>query len=254
MNPPILQSLKNVTRKTIFKKWKTWRNRLRHEFINLLVQQRHYHELAAITKPYIGTETAWELARSMAQGYAAFAFTAIRRIAEFAKSSTRKSKEIVSLPTLLRDVQANAHLITRTHVRRRYKKKMKHLSERIYIDAADRVFDAVSNGNDVLKADSVEKDLRSIERTVKRICKLTDKVYAHVERDRRRIPKKLGFDKADDAINKLYGILRKYSLCLFGEEVILPAFESFSVANDLRKIWPSDAPLPDFHSLVEEEP
>lgn len=244
MNTPISQPPKKVPRKAIFKKWKVWRNRLRHEFIDLLVQQCHFHELEAITKPYIGTETAWELARSMAQGYAAFAFTAIRRIAEFPKSKTPKTKEIVSLPTLLRDVQANAHLITRAHQRRRYKKAMKHLPERIYLYAADRVHDAVSNGTDVLRADSVEIDLQLIERTVKRISKLTDKVYAHVERDRRRIPRKFGFDKADEAIKTLFGILRKYSLCLFGEEIVLPPIEDFSIADDLQKIWPNDARSP----------
>src|SRR3984957_14229474 len=77
-----------------------------------------------------------------------------------------KSKEIVSLPTLLTDLQANAQLITRTHQRRRYKKAMKHLPERIYIDVADKIHDAVSNGEEVLQADSVKKDLKLIERTV----------------------------------------------------------------------------------------
>jgi hypothetical protein len=173
-------------------------------------------------------------------------------MAELPKQKTSKSKEIVSIPTLLKDIQANAHLITRAHQRRRYKKAMKHLAERIYIDAADRVHDAITNGDDVLQAASVENDLKLIERTAKRISKLTDKVYAHIERDRRRIPKGFGFDKVDEAIKILFGILRKYSLCLFGEEVVLPDIGEFSIADDLRKIWPSDAPLPEFLSIREE--
>jgi hypothetical protein len=252
MSTPIPQQPKTVSRTAIFKKWKRWRNRLRHEFINLLVQQRHFHELRAITEPYIGTDTAWELARSMAQGYAAFAFTAIRRMAESPKANTPKSKEIVSIPTLLKDVQANGHLITRTHQRRRYKKAMRHLPECIYVDAADSVHDAVCNGDDVLQADSVERDLKLILRTVKRIIKLTDKAYAHIERDRRRIPKNFGFDKADEAIKTLFGILRKYSLCIFGEGIVLPQIEDFSVAQQLRKVWPNDAPLPKLPSVNEE--
>ena len=244
---------KNPTRKATFRNWKIWRNRLRDEFINLLVQQRHFHELVAITEPYRGKSMAAELARSMAQGYAAFAFTAIRRIAEPAKVRQARSKEITSLPTLLKDVQANAHLVTRMHQRRRYKKAMKHLPEHTHIRVADRVHDAVSNGSDVLPAESVESDLRLIARTVKRISKLTDKVYAHIERDRRRIPRKLGFARVDEAIHTLFGILNKYSLCLFGESIALPQFESFSVADDLRRIWPNDTPLPVFPSVVQEE-
>ena len=96
MKAPISPPPKNANRKAIFNKWKRWRNRLRLEFLNLLVKQSHFHELQAISKPYIGTEIASELARSMAQGYAAFAFTAIRRIAEFPKPKTPKAREIVT--------------------------------------------------------------------------------------------------------------------------------------------------------------
>ena len=52
---------------------------------------------------------------SMAQGYAAFAFTAIRRIAEVPKERFPKTKEIVSIPTLLKDVQKHAQLVTRAN-------------------------------------------------------------------------------------------------------------------------------------------
>lgn len=243
---------KTATRKATLRKWKAWRDRLRYEFVKLLVQQRHFHELQAVTKPYIGTTTAWELARSIARGYAAFAVTAIRRMAELPQAITRKSREIISLPTLLKDIQANAHLVTRKLQRRRYKKAMKRLPRRIYIGAADRVHDAICRGHDVLSADFVDKDLRLIDRTVKRIKKLADKSYAHIERDRRRIPKNFGFDKIDEAITVLFSILRKYSLCVFGEEVTVPPIEIYSVALDLRKVWPNDAPLPEFPSAIEE--
>lgn len=252
MNNATSQPPGNANRGAHLRKWKKWRNRLRLEFLNLLVKQRHFHELQALTKPYIGTSTAPELARSLAQGYAAFAFTAIRRLAEFPLKKTSKAKEIVSIPALLIDIQANAHLITRSHQRRRYKKAMKHLPQRIYIGAADRVHDAVANGDDVLQAASVESDLKRIQRTTDRISRLTNKVYAHIERDRRRIPRGFGFDELDEAIKILFGILRKYSLFIFGEEVVLPDIGEFSVAVDLRKIWPSNEPLPEFPSIREE--
>ncbi len=252
MNTQFPLSPKPVSRNFIFKKWKTWCNRLQNEFVNLLVQQRHFHELRAITKPYIGTEKAAELARSMAQGYVAFALTAIRRLAEFPKSNTPKSREIVSLPTLLMDIQANAHLITRKHQRQRYKKAMKHAPEFSYISAADRVHDAVSNGDDVLQAASVERDLRLINRAVRRIGKLTDKVQAHIERDRRRIPRNFGFEEVDVAIKVLFDALEKYSLCLFGKGVLIPEIEDFSIVDDLRKVWPGNTSLPEFPSVHDE--
>jgi len=247
-----LDSTRTNGRKATFRKWKNWRARLRFEFLNLLVQQRHFHELEAITKPYIGSGRAWELARSMAQNYGAFAITSIRRLSEFPKAKTAKSREIVSLPTFLMDVQANAYLITRRHQRRRYKKAMRHFPEYIYVAAADRVHDAVANGKDILEPQCVESDLKLIRQTVRRISKLADKVYAHVERDRRRIPREFPFNEADPAIKILLAILRKYSLCLFGEEIVLPEIDDYSIAEDLRKIWPSNAPLPQFPSPLDD--
>jgi hypothetical protein len=240
------------TRSSIFKKWRTWRDRLRHEFLSLLVAQRHFHELQFVIKSFIGTNTGAELARSMAHGYSAVAFTALRRIGEpVPKRPAPKWREIISLPTLITEVQANADLVTRWHQRRRYKTAMQHLPARIYTEAADRAHDSVANGDEILRPASVQKDLSTIERTVRRLSKLTDKVYAHIERDRRRIPRHFPFAEVDTSIRILFQILRKYSLLLFGEEVVLPDIEEFSIIEDLRKVWPGDDPLPDFPFVVE---
>lgn len=117
--------------------------------------------------------------------------------------------------------------------------------------AADRVHDAVANGHDVLQPASAVKDCQAIARAVTRISKVTDKAYAHIERDRRRIPKKIPFVQVDESIRTLFQILRKYSLLLFGEEVVLPDMVEFSIVEDLRKIWPGKQPLPEFPSVVE---
>jgi hypothetical protein len=53
-------------------KWNRWLGRIEQELLELIVQQQHFHELEAATSPYIGRETGWELARWIAQGYAAY--------------------------------------------------------------------------------------------------------------------------------------------------------------------------------------
>jgi hypothetical protein len=129
---------------------------------------------------------------------------------------------------------------------------MKNLPVRISIAAADNVHDAVCKGQDVLPPRFVDREIKKIKRNVERICKRADKSYAHIERDRRRITKGLQYGDLDKAINALFTILNRYSLCLFGEEVVVPDMDLFSIVNDLRTVWPGNAPLPEFPSVHEQ--
>ena len=240
------------TSKNLFRKWEKWLDRLGREFVELMIQQRHFHELRALTEPYIGEDTGWELARSMAQGYLAFAVTAIRRIAEPAKNRpVPKNQEIISIPILLEDLKVRGGIVTRKRQRERYKRAMKALPERISKSAADRAHNKVTRGLSTLRPKVIETDLKSVKRAVGRISVLADKMFAHVERDRRRIPRRISFARIDEAIRRLYEISNRYSLCLFGRDLRIPDLELHSIEKDLRKLWPKSGPLPEMPGVQE---
>ena len=114
---------------------------------------------------------------------------------------------------------------------------MKHLDQRTYTEAADTVHDAVCNGDDVLRPETVAKDIERIERIVRRIEKLTDKSFAHIERDRRRIPRRIPYRQFDDAIRILFQTFDRYSLCLFGEHAHSHCIEDETIAEKLQSLW-----------------
>src|SRR5262245_6169514 len=167
----------------LFRKWKKWLDRLEAEFVELLIKQRHFHELKAVSSEYVGEGIGAELARSMVQGYVAFAVSAIRRLSEPAKAGkVRKDQEIISLPILLEDLKTHGAVVTRDRQRNRYKREMKALPERIHKQTADRVHHAVTRGFSTLRPSEIETDLRKVRTAVGRIDVLANKVFAHIER------------------------------------------------------------------------
>src|SRR6266851_10312667 len=122
--------------RTVFDKWSRWLERIRNELIELIVQQRHFHELLDATAPYRGQENGAELARWMAQAYYAYACLAVRRLVEGPKANPPKKGDprlTVSLVILLEDLASNNSRLTRVRQRRIYKRAMRHLPHRIAV-------------------------------------------------------------------------------------------------------------------------
>jgi HEPN superfamily AbiU2-like protein len=249
---------KTMTNSQLFKKWSRWLERIEKDLIDLTVQHRHFHELVAATDPYMGMARGAEVARWMAQGYYAYASMAVRRLVEGKSQKPSPKKRdprlIISLVVLLEDLLANNSVLTRNRTRTIYRRAMGHLPERIYVSAADSAFDLSTDTKNkaVLPVSKIEHDIKSLKAASKRVKRHVDKVYAHTERDRRRIGKPLQAVEIDGAIKTILKIYHRYALLIQGRDRhdLVPQ-DFFEIAMDLKRIWP-DPPVPDL-TLNEED-
>src|SRR5262249_22509948 len=74
----------------LFARWRRWLKRIDGEFIELLLQQQHFHALQEIVNLNVGKLQNPEIGRWMAQGYLAYVCTAIRRLVEPPKNNLPK--------------------------------------------------------------------------------------------------------------------------------------------------------------------
>jgi hypothetical protein len=227
----------------LFDKWKYWLHRIKEELAQLVLQQSHFHDLQQAVTPYIGQEVGVETARWMAQGYAAYSCMAIRRLVEQpSKRSPRKTGDprlTISLIVLLNELLQHPSALTRDRQRRMY---LRHIHRHdIAIDVADRVFSQVARrkGAKEVSVSDIRRDIAQARKVAKRIGKYTDKVYAHTERDRRRIGRPVRYGEIDAAIKTMRDIHARYTLVILGRDVreLVPSDERLSVMKDLRMIW-----------------
>ncbi len=232
-----------MANRKLFAKWSRWLDQIKNELIELVVQQRHFHELQDTIAPHVGEDTGVELARWIAQAYYAYACLAVRRLVEGPKSNVPKKgdpKLTISLVVLLEDLATNNSELIRARTRRLYLRHMRHLGDDVAIRAADRDFDQVARkkrGREI-SVSRIKRDIASIRKAAKRIKRRVDKVYAHTERDRRRIGKPLRLVEIDAAIKTLVEMHRLYALLIQGRDVRGLAPAEFEISSDLRKIWP----------------
>jgi hypothetical protein len=231
--------------RTLFNKWNRWLKRIEGELIELVVQQAHFHELQAAIAPYMNQVTGAETARWIAQAYAAYACLAIRRLTEPPNKRPPPKKGdprlTVSLAILLEDLALNRSQLTRERQRRMYRRHMRALPRRVAVGAADKVFDQVaqSRAHDEVSQSRVNRDIMSLRRAAKRIKRRVDKVYAHIERDRRRIGPALRFAEIDAAIRTLLSIHRRYALLAQGRDTRnIVSADGLTIMSDLKRIWP----------------
>lgn len=231
--------------RTLFRKWDRWLKRIKEELTELVIQQAHFRELQQVVAPYKGRVTGAEIARWMVQGYAAYACMGIRRLTESSSKKpppkTGDPRLTISLVVLLEDLAANNFELTRSRQRKMYQRAMRHLRDGIGTRTADRVFEQVARSKtaNVVSASRIKRDIKALKRAANPIKKRVDKVYAHTERDRRRIGRPVYFREIDVAIKILLETYRRYARLLQGrvEQELVPEDE-FDIVTDLKKIWP----------------
>jgi hypothetical protein len=233
----------------MFRKWKRDLNRIYNDqLLDLLVNVEIFRQFGAATKKHVGSRRGADLAKWMQQGYVAFAGTAIRRLLEHPASSPKpkvcpncgfvpptkkpKPERSVSLVILLRELQQNAHLLTR----KRFCSQYKGVASRF----AGRDFDSIARrkGATHITADRIERDIQSLERAARPVRRLVNKVIAHTERDRRRIgrPK---YKHIDAAVKAILTAFKRYRL-LVDQRDFDPS-DALQLAHadaDFAKIWP----------------
>jgi hypothetical protein len=216
---------------SLFAKWRRWLHRIENDQLQGLLINRHiFHQFRDCVAPHAGSGRAAELASWMAQNYVAFAATAIRRMVEPPKPGWKS----VSLIILLTELAANDTLLTRHQFSGLYKNSVARLF-------ADRDFATVTGSKTAtsLSATRIKRDIRALKAASTKIKKLVDKVVAHTEEDRRKVPS-VRFGQIDRAINLLEAAFKRYRLFLtgIGSNAFLPLHD-FDVVEDLRRIWPS---------------
>jgi hypothetical protein len=218
-----------------FQKWRKWLDRIYQEQLqDLLINDHIFRQLNECIEPYIGATKGGELSRWMSQNYVAFAATAIRRLVEPPKTTWRS----ISLVILLSDVKANTHLVTRERRRRQYRRS--NIPRKAATEFADEEFYELAgkSGVKVFPAQRIQRDIDVLKRKASKVKRLVDKVIAHTEEDRRKVPRVL-FKDIDDAVIACRETYERYYLLLTARSFdasVLPC--SFDVTDDLRKIWP----------------
>jgi hypothetical protein len=254
-------SILTPTLRQLFPRWRCWLDRLDGEFTELLQQQKNYHALRDIWNRNIGRLERGEIGRSMAQGYVAFACTAIRRLVEPPRRNPTKNPKkdprlSISLVILLRDIQENAHLFTRDRLRKLYRRKKPKEQMHVFVGVADRVFnDVVKNPHEQsLPSARIDQEVRAMNRATRRIERFVDKTIAHHERNLIRVGRPIRFDEIDEAIEVLLDCYRRYSLFVTGQWCY-PGVEDdddLDIRQDLMRVWP-DALVPEAWGVGKDE-
>jgi hypothetical protein len=214
----------------LFGKWRRWLHRIENDQLQDLLINRHiFHQFRGCIAPHVGSDHGAELASWMGQNYVAFAATAVRRMVEPPKANWKS----ISLIILLTDLAANDSLLTRERFRGLYKNSV---AERF----ADRDFATITGSETASKmsAARINRDIRALKAASKKIKTLVDKVVAHTEADRRKVPR-VQYGEIDKAIDLLEATFKRYCLLLNGScpNPIVP-LDDFDVAEDLKRIWP----------------
>jgi hypothetical protein len=85
----------------------------------------------------------------------------------------------------------------------------------------------------------IRRDIELIKQGAKRIKRQVDKVYAHTERDRRKIGRPIRLVEIDAAIKTLIETYKRYALLIQGsEDMDLVPEKWFDIMSELKKIWP----------------
>jgi len=211
-------------------RWRAWLGRIETEQLQDLLINRHiFHQFRDCIERHLGSDRAADLASWMGQNYVAFAATAIRRMVEPPKASWKS----ISLIILLTDLAANDSLLTRERFRELYKNSV---AKRV----ADRDFATITGSKAAtnMSAARINRDIRALKAASKKIKKLVDKVVAHTEADRRKVPR-VQYSEIDKAIDLLEAAFKRYHLLLNGScpDPIVP-LDDFDVVQDLKRIWP----------------
>ena len=213
-----------------FAKWRRWLDRIENDQLRDLLINRHiFHQFRDCITPHVGSDRGATLASWVGQNYVAFATTAIRRMVEPPKESWKS----ISLVILLTDLAANDSLLTRQRFRGFY-------GNSVAQPFADRDFATITGSKAAtrMSAPRINRDIRALQAASKKIKKLVDKVVAHTEADRRKVPR-VQFGEIDKAIDLLEATFKRYCLLLNGScpNRIVPV-DDFDVVQDLKRIWP----------------
>jgi hypothetical protein len=211
-------------------KWRRWLHRIEKDQLQDLLINRHlFQQFRACIAAHTGSDRGANLAWWMAQNYLAFAATAIRRTGEPPKANWKS----VSLIILLTELAAHDSLLTRERFRGLYK-------NRVAKRFADRDFSKITGSKAAtsMSEAKINRDIRSLKAATKKMKKLVDKVVAHTEEDRRKVPR-IQYSEIDKAIDLLEATWKRYSLLLNGScpSPIVP-FSDLDVVQDLKRIWP----------------
>ena len=211
-------------------KWRRWLHRIENDQLQDLIINRHiFHQFRECIAPHVGRDRGTGLASWMAQNYVAFAATAIRRMVEPPKAPWKS----ISLIILLTELAANDSLLTRDRFRKMYKNSV---DRRL----ADRHFATIAGSKTAthVSAARINRDICALKAATKRIKKLVDKVVAHAEEDRRKVPR-LQYGQIDKAVDLLEAIFMRYCLLLNAScPNPLAPLDDFDVVEDLKRIWP----------------
>lgn len=211
-------------------KWRRWLTRIENDQLqDLLINRRIFHQFRDCIALHVGSDRGADLASWMCQNYVSFAASAIRRMAEPPKARWKS----ISLIVLLKDLTANDSLLTRDWFRGLYKNST---AKRF----ADRDFATITGSNAATKmsAGRINRDIDALKGASKKIEKFVDKVVAHTEADRRKVPC-VQYGEIDKAIDLLELTYRRYCLLLNGScpNPIVP-LDDCDVRPDLKRIWP----------------
>ena len=215
--------------KQLFSKWRRWLDRIeRDQLRDLLINRHIFNQFRDVISPHTGTYHGADLARWMAQNYVAFASTAIRRLVE----RPNRKWQSVSLVILLEELAANDTLLSRTRFRRFYKSEIAKM-------IVDRDFDSIARtkNSQLVSATRIRRDLRELKAITDPVKSLVDKVVAHTEHDRRKLPK-IKYGQIGDAVDFIEALFKRYSLLIRGScPCPLVPLTDFNVTHDLKKIW-----------------
>ena len=227
-----------------FQFWAEWEKKLRKierkQYRTLIENRAFFRQCNEVWAPHTGSYTGADLAGWIIDAYVAYTGAWIRKMAEEPDGSRK-----YSLVILLRDVANHAQHITRSRFESLYLSKdnrtaTDHL-RRLWIDMADRDFDVYAgDGISAMTRSVVEQDIAEITAVVAPVKALVDKVIAHTDKKPPVAP--CTFGAIMTAIDVLESKFRRYYMLILGRQPTI--FETIDVADDLRKIWPNDAPAP----------
>ncbi|MEZ6073970.1 MAG: hypothetical protein R3C10_27740 [Pirellulales bacterium] len=212
-----------------YRKWNRWLKRIEREQLHDLLVNRHiFKQLQECTAPYAGKYHGVGLFDWMVQNYVAFASTAIRRITE--RPKVRWSS--ISLRILLEDLADNDSVLTRQRFKSLYRNS-------VALRFADRDFNGIARSQSAshITASRIRRDINAITRICAPVERLTNKVVAHTEADRRKVGK-IKYDQIDEAIDLIEVAFQRYSLLICGSicNPLVP-LDDFDVRPELKKIW-----------------
>lgn len=211
-------------------KWRRWLDRIENDQLQDLLINRHiFHQFRDCITPHLKSNRGSNLSSWMAQNYVASATTAIRRVVEPVNARWKS----ISLVILLTELAANESLLTRDRFRKMHKNSV---TKRF----ADRDFARIAGSKTAthVSKSKINRDICALMAVAKKIKKLVDKVIAHTEEDRRKIPC-LYYGQIDKAVDIINEIFQRYSLLLKGSFPSHTAIlNDFDVAEDLKQIWP----------------